>query len=74
MRGEPPTACKRPFSLGCVAHTDGAVFQMGQLHTYGPQSYPEDMRPVMWTIAMSGGYANWYLSTTAWVRRNQRRF
>ena len=21
------TACKRPFSLGCVAHTDGAVFQ-----------------------------------------------
>ena len=34
----------------------------------GPQSYPEDMRPVMWTIAMSGGYANWYLSTTAWVR------
>jgi hypothetical protein len=20
-------ACKRPFSLGCVAHTDGAVFQ-----------------------------------------------
>ena len=21
------TACKRLFSLGCVAHTDGAVFQ-----------------------------------------------
>ena len=21
------TACKRPFSLGCVPHTDGAVFQ-----------------------------------------------
>lgn len=33
---------------------------------YGPQTYPEDMRPVMWAIAMAGGYANWYLGTTAW--------
>ena len=24
------TACKRPFSLGCVAHIDGAVFQTVQ--------------------------------------------
>jgi hypothetical protein len=33
---------------------------------YGPQTYPEDMRPVMWSIAMAGGYANWYVGTTAW--------
>ena len=39
---------------------------MGQIHTYGPQSYPEDMRYVMWSIAMAGGYANWYVGTTAW--------
>ena len=25
-----PTACKRLFSLGCVAHTEGAVFQMAK--------------------------------------------
>ena len=31
------TACKRLFSLGCVAHTDGAVFQM-YTATYWAQS------------------------------------
>ena len=32
------TACKRLFSLGCVAHTDGAVFQMN----YAPFETPKE--------------------------------
>lgn len=32
----------------------------------GSQSHTEQMRPVLWAIAMGGGYANWYVGTTAW--------
>eukprot|EP00038_Savillea_parva_P029091 m.68779 g.68779 ORF g.68779 m.68779 type:complete len:185 (+) comp8536_c0_seq2:37-591(+) len=48
--------------LWCAMCTD----EMGQLKTYGPQSRPDDMRLVLWAIQMAGGYANWYVSTTAW--------
>jgi hypothetical protein len=31
------------------------LYEMGSLKTYGQQSHPEDMRPVLWAIAMAGG-------------------
>ena len=35
------TACKRLFSLGCVAHTDGAVFQRRDRDPPGHEGAPE---------------------------------
>jgi hypothetical protein len=35
--------------------------------TYGPQSRPDEMRPVMWSIYMAGGYANWCVALTSRV-------
>ena len=42
------------------------LYEMGMLQTYGPQSHADEVREVMWSVLMAGGYTNWYVSTTAW--------